>query len=123
MDTFDMTKDGKADILVGRDDGAVQVYSFDISPEPMLQFEKNVVESIRSIQVGRSIAVDAACHNKIPRFVQSGCISSLGFEEIVVCSYAGKVVSFTNEELHKADEEVTHHLCGNVNPANKLTCT
>lgn len=37
ISTFDMTGEGSQDILVGRDDGTVEVYSLDDSGEPRLK--------------------------------------------------------------------------------------
>ena len=37
ISTFDMTGDGNQDILVGRDDGTVEVYTLDDSGEPRLK--------------------------------------------------------------------------------------
>lgn len=37
INTFDMTGDGNQDILVGRDDGTVEVYAMDDSGEPRLK--------------------------------------------------------------------------------------
>lgn len=39
IDTFDIVGDGVKDILVGRDDGTVEVYGLDSSNEPTLRFE------------------------------------------------------------------------------------
>lgn len=39
IDSFDITGDGVKDILVGRDDGTVEVYNLDGSNEPALRFE------------------------------------------------------------------------------------
>ena len=39
IDTYDILGDGVKDILVGRDDGTVEVYGFDSSNEPTLRFE------------------------------------------------------------------------------------
>lgn len=39
IDTFDIVGDGVRDILVGRDDGTVEVYGLDSSNEPSLRFE------------------------------------------------------------------------------------
>jgi len=39
IDTFDIAGDGVKDILVGRDDGTMEVYSLDGSNEPALRFE------------------------------------------------------------------------------------
>ena len=44
--SIDVTKDDIADVVVGRDDGRVQVYSFDMAPTPGLQFERALNESI-----------------------------------------------------------------------------
>lgn len=44
IDTFDIVGDGVKDILVGRDDGTVEVYGLDSSNEPTLRFENvNVI--------------------------------------------------------------------------------
>lgn len=39
IDTYDIIGDGVNDILVGRDDGTVEVYGFDSTSEPTLRFE------------------------------------------------------------------------------------
>ena len=39
VDTYDIIGDGVNDILVGRDDGTVEVYGFDSASEPTLRFE------------------------------------------------------------------------------------
>lgn len=39
IDTFDILGDGVKDILVGRDDGTVEIYGLDNSNEPTLRFE------------------------------------------------------------------------------------
>lgn len=39
IDTYDIIGDGVNDILVGRDDGTVEVHGFDSNNEPTLRFE------------------------------------------------------------------------------------
>lgn len=39
IDSYDIIGDGVNDILVGRDDGTVEVYGFDSNSEPTLRFE------------------------------------------------------------------------------------
>lgn len=39
IDTYDIMGDGVGDVLVGRDDGTVEVYGFDSDSEPTLRFE------------------------------------------------------------------------------------
>lgn len=40
IDTYDVLGDGVKDILVGRDDGTVEIYRLENSNEPTLRFEK-----------------------------------------------------------------------------------
>lgn len=40
METFDITADGVPDVLVGRDDGLVEVYGFDEMDEPVHRFKQ-----------------------------------------------------------------------------------
>lgn len=69
---------------MGRDDGDVTVFSFDISPEPIVQFQTNVGESVRSVDAGQ--------------------VSTPQYDEMVVASYSGRIVSYTTEPLSLADE-------------------
>ncbi|XP_048589295.1 Bardet-Biedl syndrome 7 protein homolog [Nematostella vectensis] len=81
LETFDITADGVADILVGRDDGVVEVYGFDEMDEPVHRFSQTMSESITSIA--------------------GGCVSAAGYDELVVGTYAGWVVGLTTEPQHK----------------------
>ena len=38
----DVTHDGMRDLLVGRDDGTLEVWSFDLGPQPKLIFERSL---------------------------------------------------------------------------------
>ena len=49
---IDFSKDGSADILVGRDDGSVELYGMDTEQQPTLLWSINVSESVSSIQGG-----------------------------------------------------------------------
>lgn len=40
IDSFDIVGDGVKDLLVGRDDGMVEVYSFDNANEPVLRYDQ-----------------------------------------------------------------------------------
>lgn len=40
VDSFDIVGDGVKDLLVGRDDGMVEVYTFDNANEPVLRFDQ-----------------------------------------------------------------------------------
>ncbi|KAF7707032.1 hypothetical protein HF521_018250 [Silurus meridionalis] len=55
IDTFDILGDGVKDILVGRDDGTVEIYGLDNSNELTLRFENVLTESVTSIQGGAEL--------------------------------------------------------------------
>ena len=54
-----------------------QVWSFDLGDVPKLVFERSLQESITS--------------------VECGVVTTNNYEEVVVCSYAGKLLSFSSE--------------------------
>uniref|UniRef100_A0A8C8ZHU1 Bardet-Biedl syndrome 7 n=1 Tax=Prolemur simus TaxID=1328070 RepID=A0A8C8ZHU1_PROSS len=81
IDSFDILGDGVKDLLVGRDDGMMEVYSFDNANEPLLRFDQMLSESITSIQ--------------------GGCVGKDGYDEIVVSTYSGWVTGLTTEPIHK----------------------
>ena len=82
--SFDMTMDDVHDVIVGRDDGVVQIYGFDMGPEPSRQFEVSTSESCRSLG--------------------AGTVSSSGFQELLICSFSGRVISLTSERLYTSLE-------------------
>lgn len=81
LETFDITADGVPDVLIGRDDGLVEVYGFDEMDEPVHRFKQALSESITSV-----------C---------GGCVNSSGYDEIIAATYAGWVVGFTTEPQQK----------------------
>ncbi|MBN3296985.1 BBS7 protein, partial [Amia calva] len=79
IDSFDILGDGVKEILVGRDDGTVEVYGLDSSNEPVLRFEhvSSEFESVTSIQ--------------------GGCVGKESYEEILAATYTGWVTGLTSE--------------------------
>lgn len=78
----DLTNDGANEMVVGRDDGKLQVFGMS-GGEVSMMWEQSVGESVRAIDAGQ--------------------VSTPGYNEVVVCSYSGKVVSYTTEPLEVAD--------------------
>lgn len=69
----DLTGDGVNDVVVGRDDGSLEVYTLDENGQPRKVFEKNLGESIQTLASGRV---------------------TTGFNEILVHTFSGKVIAF-----------------------------
>merc|ERR1711871_170257 len=85
----DLTKNLIAELVVGRDDGRVEVYSqaatMGMSSPPTKIFSASLGESIRS--------------------VQCGMINSSDYSEVIVAVYSGKIVSFTSEAVSKHTQD------------------
>ncbi|XP_064481512.1 Bardet-Biedl syndrome 7 protein homolog [Ornithodoros turicata] len=81
MDSYDIMGDGVKDLIVGRNDGEVQVYICNDTEMPVLRFSYNCGESITS--------------------VQGGVVGNAGYDEILVTTYSGKVFGLSSENLEK----------------------
>jgi Bardet-Biedl syndrome 7 protein len=79
LSTFDLSGDGVEEIVVGRDDGVVEVYSMDDSDQPRLKFTHVMGESVTG--------------------VGGGSVGSAHHEEVVVCTFSGRVIGLTREPL------------------------
>ncbi|XP_024919046.1 BBSome complex member BBS7 isoform X2 [Cynoglossus semilaevis] len=77
IDTYDIIGDGVNDVLVGRDDGTLEVYGFDSSNEPTLRFDHVLSESVTSIQ--------------------GGCVGKESYDEVLAATYTGWVTGLTTE--------------------------
>ncbi|XP_048827150.1 Bardet-Biedl syndrome 7 protein [Brienomyrus brachyistius] len=77
LDSFDILGDGVREILVGRDDGTVEVYGLDSSGDPTLRFEHVLSESVTSIQ--------------------GGSVGKESFDEVIASTYTGWVTGLTSE--------------------------
>lgn len=85
LDTFDLYGDGKEELIVGRRDGTIQVFTtmlenneFEMDCQQLL-YEENFNESI-------------SC-------VFGGCIGVAGYTEVIACTYTGKVFGLTTRTL------------------------
>ncbi|XP_041130154.1 Bardet-Biedl syndrome 7 protein [Polyodon spathula] len=81
IDRFDITGDGVKEVLVGRDDGTVEIYSLDSTNEPVIRFEHVLSESVTSIQ--------------------GGCVGKDAFDEVLTATYTGWVTGLTSEPQQK----------------------
>jgi len=78
---YDVTGDGMDDLLIGREDGNVEVYSYDVMLEPQLRFSHSYKESVTSI-----------C---------GGVVGNVGFDEVLTCTYSGWISALTTEHQTK----------------------
>ncbi|XP_078396201.1 BBSome complex member BBS7 isoform X2 [Cetorhinus maximus] len=81
VDYYDILGDGVKELLVGRDDGIVEIYGFDNNNEPILRFEHTLSESITSIQ--------------------GGCVGKEGYDEVLTATYTGWVMGLTTEPVQR----------------------
>ncbi|XP_048390494.1 Bardet-Biedl syndrome 7 protein isoform X4 [Stegostoma tigrinum] len=81
VDYYDVLGDGVKELLVGRDDGIVEMYGFNDDNEPVLRFEHILAESITSIQ--------------------GGCVGKEGYDEVLTATYTGWVMGLTTEPVQR----------------------
>ena len=74
----DITQDGVHDIIVGRDDGALEIWGFDINGEPQNIYHKQLTESVSSVDSGHLLSMDPS--PDIIYSTYSGKINTLSFE-------------------------------------------
>ncbi|XP_017775977.1 PREDICTED: Bardet-Biedl syndrome 7 protein homolog [Nicrophorus vespilloides] len=84
LNCYDFTKDGINNLIIGRNDGNIEVYTIHIS-DPMDQavliFSYNCNESVTSLQCG--------------------IVGSVGYDEILVSTYTGRIFGLTTETTDK----------------------
>lgn len=80
---FDVNESGVPDILLGRNDGVVEVYSMDENNQPRIQFTHTFGESITN--------------------VQGGNVSSTSTPELLVSTYSGQMYGLTRGSSKKGD--------------------
>eukprot|EP01035_Chromulina_nebulosa_P016891 gene16891-22379_t len=102
---FDVSNKYGKDVIVGRDDGRLQVYSFNpsysIDSPPTIVFEFDLQESIRAIECG--------------------LVNSTEYNEIIVACYSGKLVSFTTEPvLQRAQDDTYGRSVQSINNENRI---
>ncbi|XP_015717394.1 Bardet-Biedl syndrome 7 protein [Coturnix japonica] len=81
IDSFDILRDGVKELLVGRDDGVLEVYSFESADDPVLRYDYVLSESISSIQ--------------------GGCVGKDGYDEVLACTYSGWLTGLTTELAYR----------------------
>ena len=69
----DLTGDGRADVVIGRDDGSIETYAFDENGEPALAGRVDCGEAVQTLRHGRV---------------------TTPFPEILAHTFSGKVISF-----------------------------
>jgi Bardet-Biedl syndrome 7 protein len=96
LSCLDITHDGVSDVLVGRDDGGVEVHSFDLNPDgtPVQVWRGDVQESITALD--------------------SGFVTNVEREEMLLSTYSGQILSFAYYEDDKS--EVPDALQGSQQP-------
>lgn len=79
----DYTADGVEDLFIGRDNGDLELYTFDVSTAPTKAFSKSLNESVTGIRTGN---------------VLSGVTN-----DIVATTYAGKILAFHDKNASASE--------------------
>lgn len=96
---YDLTKDGVQDIIIGRTDGTLEIFSFDISTVPTKVFDRNVSECITSIQIGY--------------------VTTSATQDVIITTFSGKIVAYAVEQFTKVEENTLGKVLGGI--TNVLT--
>ncbi|EFA01565.1 Bardet-Biedl syndrome 7 protein homolog-like Protein [Tribolium castaneum] len=107
VDSYDMTSSGTKNLILGRQDGTIEVYVINVNDNldaPILIYSHNCNESVSSLQCG--------------------VIGTQGFDEVLVVTYTGRIFGLTTEAV---DKSVADNTMGNYifsqdtgNKINKL---
>ncbi|XP_073994440.1 BBSome complex member BBS7-like isoform X3 [Rhodnius prolixus] len=82
----DITKDGTQNLIVGRDDGSIQIYG---EPLERISDMDPLIERYNFV-----------CNESITS-VQGGCVGNAAFDEVIATSYTGWLFGLTTEVLEK----------------------
>ncbi|XP_012505851.1 PREDICTED: Bardet-Biedl syndrome 7 protein [Propithecus coquereli] len=78
IDSFDIVGDGVKDLLVGRDDGMVEVYSFDNAKEPLLRFDQSDVPiDLLDVDKNSAVVSFSNCDSEVTKLCIFSCRSEL----------------------------------------------
>lgn len=101
---YDINKDNVPEIILGREDGRVEVFKISVdneSAEPVRIFCRDIGQSVRSIEVG--------------------VVNTVDYPEIIVAAYSGKIISFTTEPIRsRAVEDSYGRSIQTVNNENRI---
>lgn len=106
LDTYDLDGEGKDQLIIGRRDGTIQIYTMpmgnELDVEPRQIYKEVFPESISAIQ--------------------AGCVYSNGFIEIVVLSYNGSIFGLTTQviSVSLSDKEVIKKIVKRPDDTNAI---
>lgn len=109
IDTYDLCGEGRIELILGRRDGTVQVYSLP-SDDNMFDAESRLIYTeVRSllpfsaIFLLEKVSIKLYSTFSFKNFgesissIQGGCVSTEGYTEIVVCTYAGRIFGLSTQ--------------------------
>lgn len=65
IDSFDITGDGVKELLIGRDDGVLEIYSFESADDPVLRYDHVSPHSSNSSLLEKRILKSSVFQNMI----------------------------------------------------------
>lgn len=117
IDTFDLTGDGKFELIVGRRDGTVQVFSL---PTEDNAFDVEIRQIYNEVWNSKNLSASSThFHNRSVLFaqtfnesissIQGGCVGNDGCTEVIVCTYTGRIFGLSTQcaKIHISDNAQT----------------
>ncbi|KAL3267317.1 hypothetical protein HHI36_011448 [Cryptolaemus montrouzieri] len=106
IDSYDLTGDGNNNLIVGKQDGNIEIYNINIADQndtSFLIFLFNCNESVTAIQCG--------------------ILTNGGFDEVLVSTYTGRIFGLTTEKIEKNIEKNSQgeNFIHSIDTANKIT--
>ncbi|XP_053685731.1 Bardet-Biedl syndrome 7 protein homolog [Sabethes cyaneus] len=99
--TYDLSGDGKDELIVGRRDGTLQVFTMNLDE---YQFEMECTQIYRE-HFNESISC-----------IQGGCVGANNYSEVVVCTYSGRVFGLTTQCISKSLSDSNKQISASINP-------
>lgn len=101
IDTYDMCGSGKDDLIVGRRDGTVQVFSLPLADSEIDTEIREIFCDVVTQQCAhvwqKLNFISFQNYQESISSIQGGCVGATGYTECVVCTYTGRVFGLTTQ--------------------------
>lgn len=101
IDTFDISDDGKEELLIGRRDGVVQVFTMNLPTVPSVEDAVTFAPNADTIEL-ESQEIFKENFSENISCIQGGCVGQNGYNEILICTYSGRIFGLTTQCISRS---------------------